>query len=104
MQDFITFDYFRSVFIFLIVVLVISSAISTFQKKGAKILNGFAIVTISLICAVVAGVLLYKMGYIVDELNLGGDPVSTYMVIGIGVLSVVNLFTYFLRDNRKIDI
>ncbi|WP_440604173.1 hypothetical protein [Bacillus sp. GB_SG_008] len=104
MNEFITFDYFRSILIFLIVVLVISSAIVAFQKKGAKILNGFAVVTISLICVVVASVGLYKTGYMIDELNMVGDPVSTYMVIAIGVLSVVNLSTYFLRGNRKIEI
>lgn len=66
--------------------------------------GGFSAFMISLICSVVAGMSLYQMGYIVDELNLGGDQISIYMVIAIGALSIANLLIYFLRDNRKIKI
>lgn len=104
MQEFANFDYFRPIFTFLIIVLLISSVIGVLQKTESKMINGFSAFMISLICSVVAGMIFYKMGYIADELNLRGDQISIYMVIAIAALSIANLLIYFLRSNLKIKI
>ena len=104
MHEFANFDYFRPIFTFLIIVLLISSVIGVLQKTESKIINGFSAFMISLICSVVAGMIFYKMGYIADELNLRGDQISIYMVIAIEALGIANLLIYFLRGNLKIKI
>lgn len=45
--------------------------------------------------------MLNKMGYIIDELNLDGDVISTYMVFAIGICSIGNVLIHFYRDNQK---
>lgn len=57
--------------------------------------------SISLVCLGVAFLSLYQMGYIVDELNLKGDRVSTYMVIVIGVLGILNPIIYSIQNKPR---
>ena len=90
----VEFISLRPMYIFLIIVLVVSLVILIFQKKDLKVINGFTVIIIGLICSGASAISLYMSGYIVDEFGLGGDAISTYMVIGIGILSIINLYIY----------
>lgn len=101
MLDFITFDYFRMVFLFLLVVLVINILLTFLQKKDKKVINASTVIGVSLIALVVSLMSLYTIGNITDEYNFKGDSTSTYMVIAIGILSIINLLTFFFK-NREV--
>ncbi|MGG1684282.1 hypothetical protein [Pseudalkalibacillus sp. NRS-1564] len=98
-----TFDSFRTIFIFLIVVLVITTLIIVLQKKESKLLNGFSVVSISVICLAVTTMLIYQEGYIVDVFSLNGQPlsgdfISSYLGIAIGIICLSNPFIYLFKN------
>lgn len=101
MADLATFVYLRPVFIFFIIVLAISLIIVIFQKKKRTFINGFTIMSISLICSVASIIMMYQIGMIADELVLGGDSVSFTLFIAVAVLSLMNPIVYFYKKIRK---
>ncbi|MFJ7976640.1 hypothetical protein ACIQZI_13195 [Peribacillus sp. NPDC096379] len=91
------YDFIRLVFItFIIAISIVLFA----QRKRTNIVNGFVVSIIAIISIIVTGINLIIMGYIADELGLGGDVVSSYMFLIILGLNALNSFIYF--KNKKV--
>ncbi|WHY95600.1 hypothetical protein [Peribacillus simplex] len=94
------YDFLRLVFITFIISLIVITIILLVQKKRSNLVNGF---TVSITSIIVSGINLIIMGYIADELNLGGDVISSYLFLIILGLSIFNLFIYFKNKNSIIS-
>jgi hypothetical protein len=97
------YDFLRLVFITFIISLIVISAILLVQRKQSNLVNGFTISIISTISIIISGINLIIMGYIADELNLGGDVISSYLFLVILGLSIFNLFLYLKNKNNIIS-
>ncbi|MEK4013678.1 hypothetical protein [Peribacillus sp. FSL M8-0224] len=96
------YDFLRLVFITFIISLIVITIILLVQKKRSNLVNGFTVSITSIISIIVSGINLI-IGYIADELNLGGDVISSYLFLIILGLSIFNLFIYFKNKNRIIS-
>ncbi|MDO7484807.1 hypothetical protein Q5O89_00395 [Peribacillus frigoritolerans] len=94
------YDFLRLVFITFIISLIV---ILLIQKKRSNLVNGFTVSITSIISIIVSGINLIIIGYIADELNLGGDVISSYLFLIILGLSIFNLFIYFKNKNSIIS-
>ncbi|ALC85479.1 hypothetical protein AM499_06375 [Bacillus sp. FJAT-22090] len=93
------FIYLRPVFIgFIIILLVLLFGVIFLNKN---IVNLFSVVSITFICISVSAITLYSSGYIVDEYNLAGDPISFYMFFVILVLAFLNLIIFMTRYKKS---
>ncbi|MDF2066851.1 hypothetical protein [Bacillus sp. Cr_A10] len=93
------FIYLRPVFIgFIIILLVLLFGVIFLNKN---IVNLFSVVSITFICTSVSAITLYSSGYIVDEYNLAGDPISFYMFFVILVLAFLNLIIFITRYKKS---
>lgn len=91
------FIHFRPIYILFILILIISLFIMIFRKHGHKVINGFTIAMITLISLAVSAYLTYQIGFLSDELGVGGDAVSFMMFIAVVILSLVNLLVYAFK-------
>ena len=92
------FTLLRPIFItFLVVSLLLFFAIIIPKFKN-KVINGITVIGLTGISILVSGQLLFYHGIIVDELGLGGDPVSFYIFLAIVGIGIVNLIIYFLMN------
>lgn len=57
-----TFDYLGPVFITLIIVLLIFMLIVILQRGKLKVINGFSVITVSIICLLVSAITLWQIG------------------------------------------
>ena len=87
---------FRPAFITMILVLLLLLILVLFKVK-LKQLNGFTVMSISLICLIVAAINIWQEGIVVDELNLVGDSVSFVMFLVIVVLSFLNPVLFSIK-------
>ncbi|MFB5089281.1 hypothetical protein PGC35_19155 [Psychrobacillus sp. PGGUH221] len=93
------FIYLRPVFIgFIIILLVLLFGVIFLNKN---IVNLFSVVSITFICTSVSAITFYSSGYIVDEYNLAGDPISFYMFFVILVLAFLNLIIFMTRYKKS---
>ncbi|KZB89749.1 hypothetical protein A2U94_19970 [Bacillus sp. VT 712] len=99
MDHFTTFDYLRPIFITFIVLLILLF-IAILQNNKRKLVNTFSVFSISVISVLISGITLFVEGSIVDDLNLSGDSVSTYLFFIIVILCIVNLFFYFRKSKN----
>ncbi|EJR48748.1 hypothetical protein IIM_03925 [Bacillus cereus VD107] len=90
------FIYLQPVFKSILAASVLVMLIILRQKK--ELINEFSLWFISIICIVVSAITLFMSGFIVDEYNVGGDPESFYMFIGIVFISGLNLIIYYRRQ------
>ena len=97
------YDFLRLVFITFIISLIVITIILLVQKKRSNLVNGFTVSITSIISIIVSGINLIIIGYIADELNLGGDVISSYLFLIILGLSIFNLFIYFKNKNSMIS-
>ncbi|MGG0823542.1 hypothetical protein ABE099_11725 [Paenibacillus turicensis] len=86
---------FRPIYILFILLLVCSLFAMAFFKR--KIINGFTVISFSVTFLFVSALLLYQTGIIVDELGIGGDPISFVMFIAIACLALFNPIYYYRR-------
>lgn len=98
-----TFTLLRPIFITLLTVSLLLFATLILPKIRLKLINGFAIISISIILVLVSGQVLFYHAIIVDEINLGGDPVSFGMFLAILCLSFINPIIYFNKYIVKTD-
>lgn len=91
------FDYIKYIYIFFIIILFVLFVRTIFIKKQFNYINRFSIVSISIICTVVAFFSLILIGYASDEINL--NAVSfTYMALIIVILAIINvIFSYRVK-------
>ncbi|MGW9019700.1 hypothetical protein, partial [Priestia megaterium] len=84
--------YSRPVFIFFIVVLSALFITILIQNKK-QLVTGLHVITIAIISLFISGLILFLEGIIVDDLNLSGDTISTYMFLIIVALCLINSVT-----------
>ena len=94
------YDFLRLVFSVFIISLMVISIILLVQRKENTIVNGFTVISTSIISIIVSGMNLIIMGYMADELNLAGDVISSYMFFIIIGLSILNLFIYTKKNTQ----
>lgn len=92
------YDFIRLVFITFIIVLFI---VLFAQIKRTNTVNGFVVSIIAIISIIVSGINLIIIGYIADELGIGGDIVSLNMFLIILGLNTLNSFIYFKNKRGK---
>ncbi|WP_141540351.1 hypothetical protein [Bacillus cereus] len=92
------FTFLRPIFISCIAILLLVMLVITYQRK--VLMNGFSLWLIILTCIVVSGITLFMSGFIVDEYNLSGDEQSFYMFLGIIVISILNVITFYIKKGR----
>lgn len=89
------FTLLRPVFSTILIATLLLFLIIVIPKLKNKMINGFTVVSMTAISALVSGQLLYYSGIIVDEIGLGGDPVSFYLFLAITGTGFINLVIYF---------
>ncbi|PGZ72790.1 hypothetical protein COE55_20975 [Priestia megaterium] len=55
---------------------------------------------IAIISLFISGLILFLEGIIVDDLNLSGDTISTYMFLIIVALCLINSVTYAFKNKK----
>lgn len=73
------------------------------QRKRNNIVNGFPLAIITVISIIVSGINLIIIGYIADELNLGGDIISSNMFLIILGLGILNWVMYVKQKDKNIS-
>lgn len=64
-------------------------------------INGFTVVSLSVLAIVVSGQLLVYTGIIADELGLGGNPIAFFMFVAIVAIGIINSVIYIERRSKK---
>ncbi|MCM3257309.1 hypothetical protein JNUCC32_12480 [Paenibacillus sp. JNUCC32] len=96
-----TFTLLRPIFISILVVSLLLFFILIIPKLKNKMINGFTVLSLSVISIFVSGQLLYNSGIIVDEIGLSGDPVSFYIFLAITGIWIINLIIYFSTQGKS---
>lgn len=91
--------YSRPLFIFFIVVLSALFITILIQTKK-QLVTGLHVITIAIISLFISGLILFLEGIIVDDLNLSGDTISTYMFLIIVALCLINSVTYSIKNKK----
>lgn len=96
------FILLRPIFLTFLIISLLLFLVVVIPRLKNKIINGFTVICISTISVVVTSQLLFYDAIIVDEINLGGDGVSTYMFLAIIVFSILNTILFFISGERKV--
>ncbi|GIN98420.1 hypothetical protein J6TS1_42900 [Siminovitchia terrae] len=102
MEGLSIYDWSRLIFITFIISLIAISTILLVQRKR-NIVNGITLAIFSLTSIIVSGINLIIIGYIVDELNLGGDIISSNMFLIILGLGILNWIIYAKKNDKNIS-
>lgn len=103
-ESFGTFTLLRPILFLLLGVALILCIAQLIPKIRTHLLNGFAVISLSLVTIAVAVQVVYYHAIIVDEIGLGGDAVSLYLFIAIAFMGVMNVLLYlFTRPRKKQD-
>ena len=78
-EDNTEFEYLRPIFILLLGISFFLLFVLLITKRKVKTINGLFVVSMSFICVSVSAIATWQIGIIADELNLGGDAVSTLL-------------------------
>lgn len=100
-EEFGVFTLLRPILITFLLVSLMLFLIVLFPRAKNKLINGFTVISISVITILVSAQLLFFHGIIVDEINLAGDPVSFNMFLVIVGLSILNFIIYFVKHGEK---
>ena len=103
-EAFGTFTLLRPIFITFLIISIILFLIMVLPIGRKKLINGFTIISISIISILVSAQVLFYNGIIVDEINLGGDALSTYIFLAIIGFSLLNPIIHFSMHRGKGDI
>ncbi|GGE79075.1 hypothetical protein [Priestia taiwanensis] len=95
------FVLLRPVFITLLVASFIIFIFVVTPKLREKMVNGLAVVGLSIVSTLLAAQLLFYNGIIVDELGLGGDELQFDMAIVILLFSIVNPIVFFVMRSKS---
>ncbi|MBM7649928.1 cytochrome bd-type quinol oxidase subunit 2 [Bacillus ectoiniformans] len=99
-ESFGTFTLLRPIFVSFLILLLVLLVIIILPRANSKVINGFTVTCISILSIFVSAQVLFYSGIIVDEMNLGGDAVSTALFLIIAAISILNPIIYF-RGYRK---
>ncbi|WLR42257.1 hypothetical protein LC087_16220 [Bacillus carboniphilus] len=95
-----SFTLLRPIFVSLIFAEIMMFFIIIFPHLRTKIVNGLSVIGLSIVSIVISSQLLFYEGIIVDELGLGGDVVTSYMFLIIGILAIVNPTIYIVSRKK----
>jgi len=70
------------------------------NKGDSELVTGLHVITIAIISLFISGLILFLEGIIVDDLNLSGDTISTYMFLIIVALCLINSVTYSFKNKK----
>ena len=96
-----SFTLLRPIFVTFLIVSLILLVIIILPRTKNKIINGFTVACISIPSILVSAQILFYSGIIVDEINLGGDAVSTVLFLAITVINILNFIIYFGRRRKE---
>ncbi|KAB2336575.1 hypothetical protein F7731_09410 [Cytobacillus depressus] len=96
------YDWSRLVFITFIISLIVVAIILLVQRKR-NIVNGFTLAILAVTSIIASGINLIILGYIADELGLGGDIISSYMFLIILGLVILNWIIYAKNKDKNIS-
>lgn len=94
------FDDFRSVYLLILAGVIIYTIMILFQKETVRLINGFGVLSFSLILLIISDLLFIQLGYIVDRHNYGGDTVSFYLVVAINILCILNILLFLWKKEK----
>lgn len=91
------FSLLRPIFITLLIVSFSLFLFMLITKSKDKLVNGFSVIILSMLCILVSGQLMFYDGIIVDEIGLSGDTVSFYLFLAILIFGITNPIIYFYK-------
>ncbi|WP_338448686.1 hypothetical protein R4Z09_21055 [Niallia oryzisoli] len=89
------FTLHRSIFITILIFSILLFFTIIIPRFQNNMINGFTVLTHTVVSILVSGQLLYFDGIVVDEIGLGGDPVSFILFLAIAGIGIINLIVYF---------
>ncbi len=95
------FTLLRPIFITILVISLLLFFIIIIPKLKNEMINGFTVLSLSAISILVSGQLLYYSGIVVDEIGLGGDPVSFFIFLAITGIGIINLIIYSSTQGKS---
>ncbi|KIV54933.1 hypothetical protein TS64_13430 [Aneurinibacillus migulanus] len=81
---------------FLIMSFILFFIISILKTKQ-KFINGFTVISLSILSIIISAQVVIYHAIIVDEISLGGDKISMFMFLVIGAFGFLNPIIYFIR-------
>lgn len=95
------FILLRPIFSTILVISLILFIMLLIPRFNSKIINGFTVLSLSAFSILVSGQLLFYNGIIVDEIGLGGDPISFFIFLAIVGMGIINLIIYFYKNEKS---
>ncbi|MGG1325069.1 hypothetical protein ABE225_30340, partial [Priestia megaterium] len=74
--------------------------ITILMQNKKQLVTDLHVITIAIISLFISGLILFLEGIIVDDLNLSGDTISTYMFLIIVALCLINSVTYSFKNKK----
>lgn len=99
-EDSGTFILLRPILFLLLAVAFLLFLAILMPRIRNTMLNSFAVISLSIVSMFVALQVVYYHAIIVDEIGLGGDPVSLYLFLAIAGFGLVNPFLYLLARQK----
>lgn len=100
-EDSGTFILLRPILFLLLAVAFLLFLAILIPRIRNSMLNAFAVVSLSVVTVFVALQVGYYHAIIVDEIGLGGDPVSFYLFFTIAAFSLMNPILYLLTRQKR---
>ncbi|WP_413381825.1 hypothetical protein [Alkalihalobacillus sp. 1P02AB] len=94
-----TFDLFRPVYIVISFIVILNFLYLVFGQKKWK--GTYVILINSVLAVLIAAILLFQGGVIVDEFNLAGDPVIFIITAVLGLIVLVKVFLTFKIEESE---
>ncbi|WP_079508742.1 hypothetical protein [Mesobacillus jeotgali] len=95
------FTLMRPVFFTLLLLSVLLCLLIVIPGFRKKFLNGFSVIGLSLLFAIITVEVVYYDAIIIDEIGLGGDPVIFFISLGTLALSLFNPGLYIYFKNKS---
>lgn len=67
-----------------------------------SVVSRYTVSMLAFVSCIVSGVNMIISGYIADEVPSGGDPITFYMFFVVLLLSIVNIFLVFYKNEGKV--
>ncbi|WLR57390.1 hypothetical protein LC048_11355 [Mesobacillus subterraneus] len=94
------FTLMRPIFFTLLILSILLFILIISRKLRGKLLNGFSVVSLSIILGVITVQVTYYDAIIVDEIGLGGDPTTFFLaLINLGI-SILNPMLFFWLNSK----
>ncbi|MBT2695711.1 hypothetical protein [Bacillus sp. ISL-55] len=91
----------RPIFFTLLTVSILLIILIISRKLPEKLLNGFSVISLSIVIGVITVQVTYYDAIIVDEIGLGGDPTIFFLAFAILGLSVLNPMLFFWLNSKS---